>query len=55
MDTAEAEQFRSHPHTADAVALRRRDEAAKDAEDSGLPMAELLRIFDRCRVAQGHS
>jgi gamma-butyrobetaine dioxygenase len=55
MDTAEVEQFRSHPRAEDAVALRRWDEAAKDAEDTGLPMAELLRIFDRYRMAQGHS
>lgn len=49
MDTAEVAQFRSHPRTEDAVALRRWDEAAKDAEDPGLPMGELLRIFDRYR------
>jgi predicted HD phosphohydrolase len=55
MDTAEVAQFRSHPRAEDAVALRRWDEAAKDAEDPGLPVAELLRIFDRYRVTQGHS
>ena len=55
MDTAEVEQFRLHPRAGDAVALRQWDEAAKDAEDPGLPMAELLRVFDRYRKAQGHS
>jgi predicted HD phosphohydrolase len=55
MDPAEVAQFRSHPRAGDAVALRRWDEAAKDAEDPGLPMAELLRIFDRYRMAPGHS
>lgn len=55
MDTAEVKQFRSHPRAEDAVALRRWDEAAKDAEDPGLPMAELLRVFDRYRMAQSHS
>jgi hypothetical protein len=46
------EQFRLHPRAEDAVALRQWDEAAKDAEDPGLPMAELLRVFDRYRKAQ---
>jgi predicted HD phosphohydrolase len=55
MDTAEVERFRSHPRAEDAAALRRWDEAAKDAEDPGLPMAELLRVFDRYRTAQGRS
>jgi gamma-butyrobetaine dioxygenase len=55
MSTTEVDQFRSHPRAEDAVALRRWDEAAKDADDPGLPMAELLRIFDRYRMAQGHS
>jgi predicted HD phosphohydrolase len=55
MNTTEVDQFRSHPRAEDAVALRRWDEAAKDADDPGLPMAELLRIFDRYRMAQGHS
>ncbi|HEX3514867.1 MAG TPA: HD domain-containing protein [Trebonia sp.] len=55
MDTAEVAKFRSHPRAEDAVALRRWDEGAKDPEDPGLPMAELLRVFDRYRVAQGHS
>jgi gamma-butyrobetaine dioxygenase len=53
MDTTEVEQFRSHPRAEDAVALRRWDEAAKDAEDPGLPMAELLRVFDRHQAGQG--
>jgi gamma-butyrobetaine dioxygenase len=53
MEAAEVEQFELHPRAADAVALRRWDEAAKDADDAGLPMAELLRIFDRYRAAQG--
>jgi len=52
MDTAEVAQFRSHARAEDAVALRRWDEAAKDAEDPGLPMADLLRIFDRYRAAK---
>jgi predicted HD phosphohydrolase len=55
MDAAEVGQFRSHPRAEDAVALRRWDEAAKDAADPGLPVAELLRIFDRYRTARGHS
>jgi predicted HD phosphohydrolase len=38
-----------------AVALRRWDEAAKDADDPGLPVPELLRIFDRYRAARTHS
>jgi predicted HD phosphohydrolase len=55
MDAAEVEQFRSHPRAEDAVALRRWDEAAKDAGDPGLPMAELLRMSDRYRMARGRS
>ncbi|HSZ38843.1 MAG TPA: hypothetical protein VK817_02680 [Trebonia sp.] len=55
MDKAEVTQFESHARAEDAVALRRWDEAAKDADDAGLPMAELLRIFDRYRAAQGES
>jgi len=55
MNPAEVEQFRSHPRAGDAVALRRWDEAAKDAQDPGLPMAELLRVFDRYRMARSHS
>jgi predicted HD phosphohydrolase len=55
MDAAEVAQFGSHPRAEDAVALRRWDEAAKDAEDPGLPVAELLRIFDRYRAAKGNS
>jgi gamma-butyrobetaine dioxygenase len=52
MTAAEVEQFRSHPRWEDAVALRQWDEAAKDADAPGLPMAELLRIFDRYRTAR---
>jgi gamma-butyrobetaine dioxygenase len=48
-------EFRSHPRAEDAVALRRWDEAAKDAEGPGLPMPELLRVFDRYRAARSHS
>jgi gamma-butyrobetaine dioxygenase len=55
MDTAEVAEFRSHPRAEDAVALRRWDEAAKDAEGPGLPIPELLSVFDRYRAAQGHS
>jgi predicted HD phosphohydrolase len=55
MSEAEVAEFRSHPRAQDAVALRRWDEAAKDAAEAGLPMAELLRIFDRYRMAQAHS
>jgi predicted HD phosphohydrolase len=51
MNPAEVEEFRSHPRAEDAATLRRWDEAAKDAEDPGLPMADLLRIFDRYREA----
>lgn len=52
MSAAEVEQFRSHPRAEDAVALRRWDEAAKDAEAPGLPVADLLRVFDRYRTAR---
>src|ERR1700742_1200288 len=52
MSAAEGEQFRAHPRAEDAAALRRWDEAAKDADDPGLPMAELLRVFDRYRQAR---
>ena len=55
MNTDEVAQFRSYPRAEDAVALRRWDEAAKDAEDPGLPMAELLSSFDRYRVTQSRS
>jgi predicted HD phosphohydrolase len=55
MNTAEVQEFGSHPRAEAAVALRRWDEAAKDSEDAGLPLAELLDIFGRYRVAQGHS
>jgi predicted HD phosphohydrolase len=53
MNTAEVEEFRSHPRAQDAVSLRRWDEAAKDAEDAGLPMADLLRVFGRYQGAHG--
>jgi predicted HD phosphohydrolase len=49
MNTAEVREFRSHPLAEAAAALRRWDEAAKDPGDVGLPMAELLRIFNRYR------
>jgi predicted HD phosphohydrolase len=55
MSEAEVAAFRSHPRAEDAVALRRWDEAAKDPADAGLPMAELLRVFDRYRMTQGHA
>jgi predicted HD phosphohydrolase len=55
MSEAEVAEFRSHPRAEDAVALRRWDEAAKDAAEAGLPLAELLRIFDRYRMAESHS
>jgi predicted HD phosphohydrolase len=55
MDTAEVEEFRSHPRAEDAVALRRWDEAAKEAGAPGLPMAELLRVFDRYRTAHARA
>lgn len=55
MNTSEVQEFRSHPLADAAVALRRWDEAAKDPGDTGLPLAELLRIFGRYRMAQGHS
>lgn len=49
MGAAEAERFGAHPRAGDAVALRRWDEAAKDPGDPGLPLADLLRVFDRYR------
>jgi predicted HD phosphohydrolase len=55
MNKAEVHEFGSHPRAEAAVALRRWDEAAKDSGDAGLPLAELLRIFGRYRMAQGHS
>jgi predicted HD phosphohydrolase len=55
MNAAEVQEFESHPLAEAAVALRRWDEAAKDPKDVGLPLAELLRIFDRYRTAHGHS
>jgi predicted HD phosphohydrolase len=53
MSPAEVGEFGSHPRAEAAVALRRWDEAAKDAADPGLPMEDLLRIFDRYQAAQG--
>ena len=47
MSLAEVREFGSHPRAEAALALRRWDEAAKDAADPGLPMEDLLRIFDR--------
>jgi predicted HD phosphohydrolase len=55
MSEAEVEEFRSHAQAEDAVALRQWDEAAKDPAQAGLPIAELLAIFDRYRMAQDHS
>ena len=55
MTEAEVAEFRSYPRAEDAVALRRWDEAAKDPADAGLPLAELLRIFDRYEASQAHS
>lgn len=51
MNAAEVAEFSSHPLAEAAVALRRWDEAAKDPSDAGLPLAELLRVFDRYRAA----
>ncbi|HEY1699040.1 MAG TPA: hypothetical protein VGG75_04905 [Trebonia sp.] len=51
MSPAEVERFRSHPRAEEAVALRRWDEAAKDADAPGLPMAELLRVFEHYQAA----
>ena len=53
MNEAEVARFRSHPQAEDAVALRRWDEGAKDPAQVGLPLADLLGIFDRYRTAQG--
>jgi predicted HD phosphohydrolase len=55
MSEAEVAEFGSHPQAEDAVALRRWDEAAKDPGQEGLPLTELLRVFDRYRMAQAHS
>jgi predicted HD phosphohydrolase len=52
MNEAEVARFRSHPQAEDAVALRRWDEGAKDPAQAGLPLADLLGIFDRYRMAQ---
>lgn len=49
MSTAEVAEFGAHPLAEAAVALRRWDEAAKDPDDAGLPLADLLRVFDRYR------
>ena len=52
MSAAEVQEFGSHPRAEAALALRRWDEAAKNPGDAGLPLAELLRIFDRYRMAR---
>lgn len=53
MSTAEVAEFGAHPLVEAAVALRRWDEAAKDPDDAGLPLPDLLRLFDRYRTARG--
>lgn len=55
MSTAEVQEFGSHPRAEAALALRQWDEAAKNPGETGLPLAELLRIFDRYRMAQDQS
>jgi predicted HD phosphohydrolase len=55
MSEAEVAEFESHPQAEDAVALRRWDEGAKDPAEAGLPVADLLSVFDRYRTAQGQS
>ncbi|HEX6454368.1 MAG TPA: hypothetical protein VF060_33525 [Trebonia sp.] len=51
MSTAGVQEFGSHPRPEAALALRWWDEAAKNPGDTGLPLAELIRIFDRYRMA----
>jgi gamma-butyrobetaine dioxygenase len=51
MDEREVAQFSAHPIAAEAVALRRWDDAAKDPNGPVLDMAELLAAHDRCTAA----
>ncbi|MGW7750721.1 HD domain-containing protein [Streptomyces violaceusniger] len=48
MDEREAAEFAAHPLSADAVALRRWDDAAKDPDGPRLTMPDLLAAHARC-------
>ncbi|MGW3150601.1 HD domain-containing protein [Streptomyces sp. NPDC001177] len=52
MDEGEAARFAAHPLAADAVALRRWDDAAKDPGGALLPMPALLAAHARCIAAR---
>ncbi|WP_210583679.1 HD domain-containing protein [Streptomyces sp. GESEQ-35] len=52
MDEQEVADFRAHPMAADAVALRRWDDAAKDPNGPVLSMAQLLAAHERCGAAR---
>jgi gamma-butyrobetaine dioxygenase len=52
MDEDEVAEFAAHPLAADAVALRRWDDAAKDPDAPVLSMPALLEAHARCVAAQ---
>ncbi|GAA3369725.1 HD domain-containing protein [Streptomyces antimycoticus] len=52
MDEHEAAEFAAHPLSADAVALRRWDDAAKDPDGPRLRMPDLLAAHARCVAAR---
>ncbi|ANP51460.1 gamma-butyrobetaine dioxygenase [Streptomyces griseochromogenes] len=52
MDEHEAARFAAHPLAADAVALRRWDDAAKDPTGPLLPIPALLSAHARCVAAR---
>ncbi|MER5916929.1 hypothetical protein ABT124_42885 [Streptomyces sp. NPDC001982] len=52
MDEREAAEFAAHPLAADAVAVRRWDDEAKDPDGPLLPMPVLLAAHARCIAAQ---
>jgi predicted HD phosphohydrolase len=52
MDEHEVAEFAAHPLAADAVALRRWDDAAKDPDAPVLSMPALLEAHARCIAAQ---
>jgi predicted HD phosphohydrolase len=43
----EVKAFEEHPWSADAISLRRWDDAAKDPEGPVLPMDDLMAAYDR--------
>ncbi|MYV45253.1 hypothetical protein [Streptomyces sp. SID2888] len=52
MDEREVAEFAAHPLVADAVALRRWDDAAKDPKGPVLSLPDLLAAHARCVAAQ---